>query len=530
MLNELSLLKDVKLLSTVSGGTFAGVAYAVSQSEEQEFDKFFERFSSFLLNTNAIENALKALCATPSPSGAKGVSLIRSAAASYSATLFGDQTFKQLLNITKPNGRFKELIFNSTEFRQGNSFRFRASSNSDAFIGNGKYAVPLSVAEGIFLADIVAASSCFPGVFEPIYFPDDFRWKCSLDIVREALLENISNPASEMEYLNGFNVCGVCMPIPLMDGGVYDNQGISNAVSADKNIAFDLFLITDTSPREEEMLKAPGWDSSGLRWLSVKLLFWLAAAFILIYLLSIGILIYSFCSASAPPALVYVGYVMLALPPIPLIVMLGWICYKFATVRRIVFSGAAFDLWEAVKGLTVRDVINLGAVRFHSLKAMAANVFMKRVRQLQFNNLMDPEERSRCVAFNLIYSLNPTTDRKWLWHLDKDLKPSKSLRRISARAEKIDTKLWLSSDEFQTLLACGRATTCFSLLKFLWQNWTVEKTMASKNNQEPPLKPNDQGSQSYDLYIRLKAKWTELQKMDPFSSDLPSAPATICRE
>ena len=69
-----------------------------------------------------------------------------------------------------------------------------------------------------------------------------------------------------------------------MDGGVYDNQGITSAVMADRNNSFGLFLITDTSPREDEILKTP--DISPRRgWISLDTLFWVA----------VGLLVLSLC-------------------------------------------------------------------------------------------------------------------------------------------------------------------------------------------------------------------------------------------
>jgi hypothetical protein len=133
MLDELNLLDDVKLLSTVSGGTFTGLCYATWQSEGKTFAEFYTDFSTYLRTTNAIDKALDDLYTTPSPSGSTDLSLIRSAAKSYQECLLGKRTFKQLLEIAGENARFRELIFNATEFREGNSFRFRASWDKTVF-------------------------------------------------------------------------------------------------------------------------------------------------------------------------------------------------------------------------------------------------------------------------------------------------------------------------------------------------------------------------------------------------------------
>ena len=80
--------------------------------------------------------------------------------------------FGDLLNAEIP---LKEVIFNSTEFRHGLNFRFQSSSNPRAVIGNNRVNISKEEAEAIRIADIVAASSCFPGCFEPLAFPEDFH-------------------------------------------------------------------------------------------------------------------------------------------------------------------------------------------------------------------------------------------------------------------------------------------------------------------------------------------------------------------
>jgi predicted acylesterase/phospholipase RssA len=523
MLDELNLLTDVKLLSTVSGGTFTGLTYAVSQSEGKSFAEFYQNFSNFLKNTNAVDNALNDLYNTPSPSGSTDLSLIRSAAKSYSNCLLGDRTFRQLMQNARAGGRFRELIFNSTEFREGNSFRFRASSDNTVFIGNQNFAVTKDVAAEIHLADIVAASSCFPGAFEPLRFPDDFRWQSSLAEIRVKLIKDVENPVAKPPvYPNGFNAGGECVPLPLMDGGIYDNQGISNAVMADPKKTFGLFLITDTSAREDDILNAP--EISPRRgWVSLAMLFWIAVVLFILCVAAVGIIGYSFFFANEANRFaqwqIIAAYLVSVLPAFLLIGVLAWIYTLFRKAESVVISGAKFRLWHYFKKMALPDAIDMVKARVGSVLAMTTNVFMKRIRQLQFNNLMNSDSRAKLVSFNLIYSLNPTKDRTDLWTLDPDLEPTDEMKRISKRAEAVPTTLWMSENEFRILIACGRSTTCFSLLKYLWRRWEAEAADARENNQPPPPRPDAPESPFYDVYTRLKTKWREL-KINP--NDLPN--------
>lgn len=517
MLDELDLLGDVELLSTVSGGTFTGLTYATWQSEGKTFDEFYEDFSNYLRTTNAIDKALDDLYTTPSPSGSTDLSLIRSAAKSYQDCLLGKRKFKQLMETAVDSGRFRELIFNATEFREGNSFRFRASSDKSVFIGNQNFAVPAKVAEEIHLADIVAASSCFPGAFEPLRFPDDFYWQSPLADIRGQLIKDVENPfAKPPVYQNGFNVDGNCIPLPLMDGGVYDNQGITSAVLADRNNNFGLFLVTDTSAREDEILDLP--DASPRRgWISLETLFWCAVGLFAVCLIAIGIIGYSFFNTDAPNRFakwqIILGYIVSISPAFLLIGVLVWIYSQFRKLETLNISGAKFRLWHYFKKMALPDAIEIVKARVSSVLAMTSNIFMKRIRQLQFNNLMNPESRAKHVSFNLIYSLNPTKDREWLWKLDPELEPTPEMKKISAKAEIVPTTLWMNEEQFKILIACGRSTTCFSLLKYLWQRWDAEEKEAQKH--VPPFevpKPNTPESPYYEIYTILKTKWLELKE------------------
>jgi len=71
------------------------------------------------------------------------------------------------------------------------------------------------------MADVTAASSCIPGGLEPIFFPEDFRWPG--DDGGKKMCERVKLSLNEK-----FGVSS----IPLMDGGVYDNQGVSSVMLA----------------------------------------------------------------------------------------------------------------------------------------------------------------------------------------------------------------------------------------------------------------------------------------------------------
>jgi hypothetical protein len=141
---------------------------------------------------------------------------------------------------------------------------------------------------------------------------------------------------------------------------------------------------------------------------------------------------------------------------------------------------------------------------------MASDVFMKRIRQLEFENVMEDARLRKQVNFNLIYDLNPSTP-PYIWTLAPDLVPTDELKKISADAEAVPTTLWFDHEsDQQTLIVCGQCTAVYSLLKFLWERWQD----GQEGSPAPVPKPDDPASPYYDTYMKLKAVWDKL-KADP---------------
>lgn len=128
MLDELRLLESVKVLSTVSGGTITGAAYALALSENTGFSKFSTDLKEFLKLTNAVAQALEKLPDSVDINQSRQMpSLIRAAASIYASDkLLGNKT---LGYISENCSALEDISFNATDFRTGNSFRFQKSDN-----------------------------------------------------------------------------------------------------------------------------------------------------------------------------------------------------------------------------------------------------------------------------------------------------------------------------------------------------------------------------------------------------------------
>jgi len=239
MLNRLGLLEKIEILSTVSGGSMVGLGYALSQAVGRKFQDFFDDYFEFLPTLNIIEELLARMTARvpPSPSGRRD--MITSLANVYHTTYFkryfgqyagpDGLTFDLLMREPR-QGHLKEMIFNATEFKTGSAFRFQVSEYR-CLIGNGNVSICMKHARQIRIADIMAASSCIPIGMEPLFFPDDFHWpddhpvrsnrpspsRKTCDEVRAAMIRNTDTHQAN---------------VALMDGGVYDNQGITSTLLA----------------------------------------------------------------------------------------------------------------------------------------------------------------------------------------------------------------------------------------------------------------------------------------------------------
>jgi Patatin-like phospholipase len=633
MLNELGLLDNVKLLSTVSGGTFTGMSYAmwrIDQPNLAKFDEFYKEFYCFTVNNNIIAEALKLLTKERERNSPKAVSLIRAAADIYHQQVpySKGKNFGELYDANgKLKAPFKDIIFNSTEFLRGNSFRFRASRSKKVDIGNKFFDIDSESAKHLRLADIAAASSCFPAGFEPLLFPDEFDWKkensvrltaqylnelaayyfesdkyyaelpenpnapipvkpansgtqttivgreiilenyinkldkyyADLKVYYQNIADNIPNKFKPTKPKNDFineNLTPKCgedgkpVTIPLMDGGIYDNQGIASIILADETEGndIDLFIISDTNQRNDEMLppqpkfnlaemlgyaetsavaklaEKPLAKAAGGIWNKVS---WLALAIggiSLIYAVSLAYKIFAFVSnnafswANAAQMIFFYFF-----PFIITLLLIGASCLVFIAKskfnkflkkhREIKIKGSNFKLLKFAEKISLNDVGNLVSGRLASLITMSANVFMKAIRGEQYEhiNQYDVIDLSRKtpplnvktsgrIAYNLIYDLNPTNKRPELWKADVDTIPTEEMKKISIDAETVDTTLWFNKDsgELKNLVICGQITVCLSVMKFLF-------------NQRGTI-PNDPNSPYHDLYMRVKERWMKLKQ------------------
>ena len=230
---ESTLLNNVEAISTVSGGTLLGMAYAkATQEPDFNFQDFYTKFYNLFTpeNDKLLATAINKLEDDDvwKKNPHKKRSLINAFALTYAEMDIYKGSFELFENTQSDH--LKHVCFNATDFSFGLPFRFQNTGNfgnkplHNSQIKKMQYKTQLG--------DIVASSSCFPLGFEPIVYPDDY-YKDQKDTDYKAL-------KSLERFIDG---------IGIMDGGITDNQGIGSMMNISKQSsrkrALDLIIVND---------------------------------------------------------------------------------------------------------------------------------------------------------------------------------------------------------------------------------------------------------------------------------------------
>ncbi len=256
----LGLLDKVHMLSSASGGTLMGAFYALRRKQGASFEDIYQEAYAWLeqdtILPGAIENWHQAVS-----SRRADVKLIRAFANVYDQQLYRQQSFGIFWGgqgSAAAPFHLQSIIFGATELYSGLTFRFQyaaflpqtftvtdkygARKLSSYYIGNGNVYLSHADAQRLRLADIVAASSCFPVGFEPLVLPDDFEL-----------------PAGPQLTLCSRDAAPAPAKLAVIDGGVYDNQGIESLLLANKRNrdyrASKEFATAELSPEQRALLQ-----------------------------------------------------------------------------------------------------------------------------------------------------------------------------------------------------------------------------------------------------------------------------------
>ena len=471
------LLEHVEAISTVSGGTLMGVAFAkAAQQENFDFNSFYTSFYKTFspgldkLLGNAIGKLENDAIWEKHPY--KKRSLINSFALAYADMDVYKGDFEMFKIPKSPS--LKHLCFNATEFSFGLTFRFQ---NTGKFANN-----PLSCPElegmknKVQLADIVASSSCFPMGFEPLVFPDDY-FKDHDD-------ENYKALKRLKEFTKG---------VGIMDGGIVDNQGIGSMVNISKSKKrereLDLIIVNDVGSYKMEPWE-PGPSRTSpkkslkdtvmglLKYFKIHWTYWV------ILLVGISLLVgndLKIIKGESWPSLYVIGGIITGLGfSLTLIGSVFWFLKKMglswlkSTFKKVVPADLTDDA-AAFQGLSISLIRRMLTERATSTVKMVSEVFLKQIRRLNYSLLYAREEFKNRVITSTVYELNGEKtlySKSVTYNKGIDPAPGKQLKRIALIASETPTTLWwdendIANDRMDALIACGQFTTCYNLMDYI---------------------------------------------------------------
>ncbi len=465
-----TLLECVSALSSVSGGTIPAMKYMLALAKNKSIDEMITGLFDFLCEKDLVVRALQGMSSEKTNPKA---SLIKIMAGIYDEWLFDHATMGDIIDKIK-DIPVKDYTALSTDFDHALPFRFRitegkATSGERLYyglFGNAKNNIGLKVARYITAGETLACSSCFPSGFEPMMYPDDF--------------EVSHNPEISQMITKRFG---------LMDGGVADNQGIESIVHAEErkrkyredrarsDKALDLVIVSDVTspymngyePSKQMLPEGTGNLTIGrLRNYGLIAQAVFIALFILFIVLGSGF---------------WTGVMSVLLVLVTAANILGAKLKNkmFSTIAKT-FIGNNATFISHLKFATFESLL---MNRAKSIVKMSSEVFLKRMRQLNYGVLYEsPDWENRRIT-TTVYELRPGEQwehrlpnpnkkrrRNDLEELPQYLAPSKPMQQNSKLAASMGTTLWFTEEDKkagmpQAILACGQYTMCFNLLDYL---------------------------------------------------------------
>ncbi len=521
---EKTLLQKVTYMSSASGGTIATSTYALHSVQGKSFKDFYKHLFENLEGTCLMEEALKMLNDNKAweDRPEKTRNIINSFAMAYDRYLYKHADVASL-KANPDNTHIEEVCFNSTELYRGLLFRqnvelkpdiSHAGKEEEYLYGNFIVHLKHSAAERLRIADLLAASSCFPAGFEPIVFPTDFinqqagrhyllghleiqpqemSWteldflykKADVERVHATLPQpfNIKQFAAELKKLSLKESVEIC----LMDGGITDNQGLESIIQAnDRRIKqkskfepFDLMMICDVGSHYMDAYQLPKQGKTSF--FSVNRL----RIFCSILCVAAAVGTWAIWKYAPHTALWNLLSLFSGMISFGALAVVGILQYVKRYISGKVDSGGGLNLDKNFSPQIVQLLFKyFKAVRFNLLSFMVKeritsvlslnnDVFLKRIRYLLYNEFFEQNNMKATgrVKANHIYDLTLTNDDNRALSYSFDYQPTREMQVVAEAAFNMATTLWFSAEDVKNhsqaaVIACGQFTTCFNLLDY----------------------------------------------------------------
>lgn len=547
LLNEIkdekgiSLLKHVRYISSASGGSITTAAYALSESRNEDFATFYQELHDNLANDKVLQEALRILAKDsvwqePQYIHKKRQNLINAFAIAYDRLLYKGNTIGDMNNGSYGRA-LEEVCLNATEFYKGMPFRqniyLRKEPDGyhDVLYGNFAVKMPPHTSNPLRLADLVAASACFPAGFEPIIFPTEFVANLKdADLFSELNVQPQEYTVEQLKFLyneediedfpgvedfnrfKDFVEKQQSLPnksqvqIGLMDGGITDNQAIDSVISAqikrmdnanttaekeETYRPFDLIMLNDVASHFMSPYKLgdPDKPYKGWQFLTIKAIFIICLVFSVI---SIAGCICSFTVPAivqrAPLAKVILMISSLFfIVPVAVSALLIFLKRKIAgnvndnkegfNLRKNFSDDIQKNFFRYFARVPLWILIRMLSERANSMLALNNEVFLKRTRYLLLREIFQVRNWSGRLLSNNIYELAFTNNSNHIQNnaMSKPFAsytPGIRMQRVAQAAFDMPTVLWFDKPAQQkkiqaAVIATGQFTTCYNLLVYL---------------------------------------------------------------
>ncbi len=510
----ITLLDCVVALSSVSGGTIPSMKYMLAKAQGHSVDGMIKDLLRVLCEEDLVDKALKRL---KEEKANPNISSIKIMAEIYDSYLFDNKDSTLDLGVIMDNFyriHVKDYTALATDFQSSLPFRFRltegartrTNKETHPYFGNNDHRINLEDARYITPGEAMACSSCFPSGFEPMMFPDDFKISQLPEAAKyRCEVEKDKGQDPDEPKLRGFGI---------MDGGIADNQSIESILMAEKFMAdhsgrtedespmLDLIIVSDVanpymdgySPNKKLL---PDW----LGRLTIGRLrnyCWIAG----------GVTLACLILALALGSSFWTGFTTVFFVLSLLLNAGGWWLKKWAFKKiAATFVGDRARFVNHVKFSTLWPML---MNRARSIVIMSSEVFLKRMRQLNYGRIYDDERWINRSITNLIYELR--ADQSWA-SMTKNgtmpayLAPSIEIQKNSAKAASMGSTLWFTQEDKdagmpQALMAAGQYTICFNLLNYIYK---IKKNRTNLSSAHQTI---------IALESKLREDWDEFQ-VDP---------------
>lgn len=458
------LLDHITVMSTVSGGTITGMLYLLSLAEDDNVPKHLADMYDKIVANNLANYLLQNVAKKKNDSK---LSIIKELGNVYDSVFFKGKTFQSLYEVVQKSHLHHYAAY-ATDISNALPFRFQVAKEiyDDAKIGNEVKCVKLENAKKYRLSDILAASSCFPIVFEPINFPRDFK-----------------------DYSEDDEFAQSNMQTMLMDGGIIDNQGIDYLIEADRQMSvvndekikgIDLAIISDAASSASEDTLNGSNDKKGcstwlfnigltlrlrllekLKALTVMKIQWNLGS-MLVVLMVLGV----FQNFQTIGAVLFWGGMFACVLMFLIIGML-----KKLTPDNLE-KNSQFDIptnliWE----IDFNQYFRIVSKRYKSFSKVVSTVMMGHIRKKNIEMLTLNSRWTNRFVIPCISSLTSNGDWKKDEKARKMMAGAYELMRISDMASNFHSTLWFSKDDLdkdipKQILACGQFSICYEL--YMW--------------------------------------------------------------